>query len=310
MFNPFIHITIGRYIFTLVHKVSVESSWQNLTDTATILLPKNIKINYNQLRNEIKVGDRVEISAGYDFPANVVFKGYVIGILPKVPIEIKCEDESWKLKQNTITDTIRNATVQNVLNKYFKDYKTKCLNTKLGTYQINKASKAQILKSLSDQYGLKSFFRNDVLVVGLPYDKETAQKHKFAFQRNIKSHNLEYKRKEDIRIKVTAISNIPNGSKLEYECGDVDGEQRTLNYYNLSMNELKEIAHREMDKLKYDGYHGNFTAFFEPFVHHGDIVELIDYDETDKAGKYWVDAVSYEMGINGMSQTIKLGPKA
>lgn len=310
MFNPFIYITIGKYIFTWVHKTTVESSWQNLTDTATILLPKNIKINYNQLRNEINIGDKVEIKAGYDSPSNVVFKGYVSALLPKVPIEIKCEDESWKLKQNSIIDTIRNATVQDILNKYFKTYTTKCLNTQLGTFQINKASNAQILKSLSEQFGLKSFFRNDILIVGLPYDKETALTHKFSFQRNIKSHSLEYKRKEDIRIKLKAISNMPNGSKLEYECGDADGEQRTLNYYNLSINELKEITHREIDKFKYDGYRGNVTTFFEPYVQHGDIVELIDYDETDKAGKYWVDAVNYEMGVNGFSQIIKLGPKA
>lgn len=310
MFNPHIYISIGKYVITWVHKAIIESSWQNLTDNATIVLPKNIKINYNQLRNEIKIGDKVEITAGYDYSSNVVFKGYVTSILPKVPIEIKCEDESWKLKQNSIIDTIQNATVQIVLDKHFKGYKTKCLNSKLGTFRINKASQAQILKSISEQYGLKSFFRNDILVVGLPYDKETALTHKFAFQRNIKSYDLEYKRKEDVRIKVTAISNMPNGNKLEYKCGDVDGEQRSLNFYGLLMPELKEIAHREMDKLKYDGYRGNFTAFFDPFVKHGDIVELIDYDETDKAGKFLVDAVTYEMGINGMNQKIKLGPKA
>lgn len=309
MFNPVCHITIGSFVFDFVHQLEVESSWELLTDTGKILLPANLKLDKNKLRELIAPGDAVTIDCGYLGDVNRVFSGYVSGIAPKVPIEILLEDEAWKLKQSTITDSLQNASLSDLMAKHFQGYQTRILDTEIGNYQIDNASRAKILQSLREQFGLYGFFRQGVLVVGRVYDTQTATTHAIPFQRIIE-HDLQYKRKEDIRLQVTAISNNPDGSKTEVRLGDADGEQRSLNFYNLPMAALKDAATREMDRLKYDGYRGTMTCFGQPFIKHGDIIELINNEKADTTGRYWVDAVNYTFGVGGYRQKIKLGPRA
>lgn len=310
MFKLTCDIAIGKLRFDYVHQLTVQTGWEKQTSTATIQLPAALKVNRNKLRSLLAPGDPVHIQTGYDGRLNNIFNGYITGLSPRTPLEITCEDEMWKLKQSTITDSLKNAHLQDLLNKHFKGYSTNVLNTQLGNYHIDKCSRAKVLEKIKEQFGLYGFFRKGVLVIGKPYDPQTAQRVKFRFQYNIISDELEYKRKEDVRLQVTAISNQPNGHRIEVKLGDTDGEQRTLNYYNLPKAELQKAAEREIDRLRYDGYRGSFTAFGEPFVMQGDIVELMHPEESDKAGAYWVDAVDYAFGVSGYRQTIKLGPKA
>jgi len=309
MYNLVCHITIGSFVFDYVHQIEVESSWERLTDTGKILLPANLKIDKNKLRDLMAPGDPVSIECGYQGDANRVFGGYVSGIAPKVPIEILLEDEAWMLKQSTITDSLRNARLSDLMAKHFQGYQTRILDTDIGNYQIDNASRAKILQSLREQFGLYGFFRQGVLVVGMVYDTQTAATHVMSFERIIE-HDLQYKRMEDIRLQVTAISNNPDGSKTEVRLGDADGEQRSLNFFNLPMAALRDAATREMDRLKYDGYRGSMTCFGQPFVKHGDIIELINNEKADTTGRYWVDAVNYSFGVGGYRQKIKLGPRA
>jgi hypothetical protein len=300
-------IKIGSFSFSYVHGVTIESSWENLTDTAKITLPQNLRFNQNKIRDLIKSGMPVSIALGYDGENTTLFTGFVTGISPKAPLEITCEDYAWQLKQNVITDTIANCTIERLLQKHFNGIASKFLNANLGTFTINKASQAKVLDDIKRQFGLRSFFRGSTLVVGLIYDPEKAKEQVFNFQRNIVSNNLTFKSKDDVRLRVTAISNQSNGQKLEIIVGDADGEQRTLNFYNLTAADLKENANRELERLKYDGYRGTFTAFGEPIVRHGDIVRLTNPEESDRTGRFWVDAVTYEFNQSGFRQTIKLG---
>ncbi|HSW64984.1 MAG TPA: hypothetical protein VLH56_16980 [Dissulfurispiraceae bacterium] len=272
-------------------------------------LPANLKVDKTRLRELIAPGDPVAVNCGYDNDMHRVFTGYVAGVAPKVPIEILCEDEAWKLKQSNITDSLRDAKLQDLVNKHFKGYETRILDTAIGNYQIDNASQAKILQSLREQFGLYGFFRQGVLVIGRVYDTQTASRHTINFNRIIE-HDLQYRRKEDIRLQVIATSNNPDGSKTEVRLGDADGEQRSLNFYNLPMAALRQAAEREMERLKHDGYRGSMTCFGAPFVQHGDIIELINNEKSDTSGRYWVDAVSYSFGVGGYRQKIKLGPKA
>lgn len=310
MLKLFCDITIKNLHFDYVHRVEVQSGWEKQTDTATLILPSNLKTPRNRFRELLSPGDAVSIRAGYNGRLHPLFTGYVTGLSPRTPLEIYCEDEMWKLKQSTITDSLQNASLQTLLDKHFASYRTNILNTQIGNYQIDKLSRAKVLERIKEQFGLYGFFRRGVLVVGKPYDPETTRRATFRFHYNIIDDELEYKRKEDIRLLVTAISHQPGGHRLEVRLGDPEGEQRSLNFYNLSKDELEKAAQRERDRLLYDGYRGTFTAFGEPFVRHGDIVRLEHPEESDRAGSYWVDAVDYEFGINGYRQIIKLGPRA
>lgn len=314
------HITIGDLTFNWVNTVEVESSWELLTDTAKIVLPANVKVetapgqteslNFHKLKDHLKNGDKVEIKVGYDDDLNTIFKGYVSYIKPRVPIEVYCEDEMMMLKKDPINDSLKNTSISKLADKHFAKYETDVINIELGNYYIPNLTGAKLLEQFKSDFGLQSFFRGDTLVIGKRYNRETANVVSFKLDYNIISDELEFKTKDQVKLKVKAISNNEDGTKTEIELGDADGEIRTLNFYNVAKSELKKVAEAEMERLVYDGWRGSFTAFGEPLVFHGDIVELVCDAESDKTGRYWVDAVSYEFGVNGFRQNIKLGAKA
>ena len=302
-------IQIGKLSFQWVNSIEVESSWQMLTDNATIVLPANIKVDKNKLSEQIKTGDKVTIKTGYKERLNTVFIGYVTYVKPSVPIEITCEDEMWKLKQVSINVSGRAKDLDEFMHQYYSDYEVDALNIAIGKYYYANKSKAKVLEELKSDFGLYAFFRNEKLVVGKQYSGSGSAKIKFKLDYNIITDELEYKRKDQIKLKVKAISNNADGTKLEIELGDADGESRTLNFYDLTKSELKEFAQREIERLKYDGWRGSFTAFGEPFVRHGDVVELEHAEDSDKKGSYYVDKVVYTFGIDGYRQEITLGAK-
>ncbi len=302
-------IQIGGLSFQWVNSIEIESSWQMLTDNATIVLPANIKVDKNKLSKQIKSGDKVTIKTGYKERLNTVFVGYVTYVKPSVPIEITCEDEMWKLKQVSINASGRAKDLDEFMRKYYPEYDVDALNISIGKYYYANKSKAKVLEELKSDFGLYAFFRDKKLVVGKQYSGSGSAKVKFKLDYNIITDDLEYKRKDQVKLKVKAISNNADGTKLEIELGAADGESRTLNFYDLTKSELKEFAQREMERLKYDGWRGSFTAFGEPFVKHGDVVELEHAEDSDKKGAYYVDKVVYTFGVDGYRQEITLGAK-
>ncbi len=307
------NIKIGTLTFDFVNSVTVESTWQELTQKATILLPAALKVDKNNLKDTIPKGSEVSIQIGYKSSGlTEIFKGYVVRVKPTIPIEIECEDLMWKLKQIQITENAKNETFQSYLSKVLP-YPVDCFDMNLPKFVVNKLTGAQLLDQLKSDYGFPIFVRNDKITVGKQYDPEQNKKHKFiidaAVNTNVKSQELEYTSKDDVNMKVTAISNLSNGEKIEVTIGDADGEERTLNFFDLKKDDLTTIATKEMERLRYDGFRGEFTAFGMPLVFHGDIVELISAKESDKNGSYFVDAVTYAFG-QGVEQVIKLGSVA
>ena len=61
-----------------------------------------------------------------------------------------------------------------------------------------------------------------------------------------------------------------------------------------------------MPRLKYEGFRGSFTTFGLPKVKHGDIVELIDKNLTERTGSYLVKEVKESNTNSGQRQTITL----
>ena len=309
------HITIGDFSFDWLNNLEIESGWEHSTDKGKIVLPKKVQIKnasgdvVAELSDYIKVGQKVLVRIGYDGVLNTVFSGYVSEFIPKTPLEILIEDEMWNLNQTTTTGSAKNETVEGLMSKHFRAYISDVVNVSLGNYYIQGLSQAKILEQLKSDFGLYSFFRGDTLVVGKRYNSVTAATHIFQLGANVVSDDLVFKEKDQIKLKIKAISNNPDGTKTEIEIGDIDGEERTLNFYNLSDVELRLAADREKERLLYDGYRGSFTAFGEPFVKHGDIVVVNDYQEDASDSSYWVDEVVYSFGINGYRQKITLGPR-
>jgi hypothetical protein len=306
------NIIIGKYTFDFVHGIEVTSGWQEQTSKAVIKLPAKLTVNKNELKNVFKKGDSVTIQIGYDGRLNTIFEGFVARVRPKVPLELECEDLMWKLKQIQVNDNAKNETMQSFLERNIP-YPIDCFDIELPRYIASKVSAAQLLDKISQDFGLSAFVRAGKIVIGKQYDPSNTTRHIIVLDNNAKSNvvsdNLEYTSKDDVKIKVTAISNLSSGKKIEIELGDPDGESRTLNFFNIQEKDLKAIAEKEMERLQYDGYRGDFVVFGEPFIREGDIVEIRNDQESDKTGTYWTDGVNYKFDMGGIRQEIKPGSR-
>ena len=311
--NP--QIKLGDKVFSFVTDVTIESSWELFTDTAVILLPNKFEQDGETItagvNNLFKRGDIVEISLGYLPNLDVRFTGFISKILPDSPLRIECEDAMWLLKQKTVTKSFKSVSLDDLLKAVVPSTVTVQTNvtaSQLGQFRITRASVAQVLEELKKTYGLVSFMRDGTLQVGLAYPFIPATVHEITFQEDIISSDLEFRREEDVKIKVKGISILPNNTKIEVEEGDPDGEQRTLTYFNLTQTELIKIVKRELPKLKYTGYEGSFQTFGEPHIQHGDNIKLIDKKFPERDGTYIVDSVNTTLSVNGgLRQTVGLG---
>lgn len=317
------HITIGPLELDFVREIRIESTWQKLTDTCVLELPRRaLVLGGRDLPDAVKVGDRVVVRYGYDGTLRTEFTGYVVGIKTGPPAEIQCEDDMYLLKRKPLTHSFRSVSLQGLLeyvrNQNGLTFPIQALGTaSLGKFTINQATGAQVLDALRKDYGIRCFFRGGTLVAGDPYKAiDTAPRHRAIFRQNIVRHDLQYVRAQDVRIKVRAISHVESKRKgsrkrISKEFGDlVDGELRTLNFVGVSEADLETRARAELARLRFDGYRGGLTTFGVPFVEHGDIVEVLDPDYPERDGAFSVDKVEKIFGLGGSRRVVKLGPKA
>ena len=327
MKRPAAEITIGENSFGFCTALDFSTSWKTLTDAGSLILPnKFIKENkpvFVGENNIFKKGDPITISAGYLPNMEQIFEGYITKVKPSIPVEISFEDPAFLLKQNNLTLSYENITLSELLfncieeakksaDGYIleglKKIKIEAIEANLGGFRLTNVNITQVLQELKKTYALRSFFRGFTLYVGLAY-YGGGREEVFEFQRNIIEHDLEYLKEDETAIKVKAISIQADNTKIETEIGDPQGEQRTITKYNLTLEELKKAAEREIELLRYEGYRGKFSTFFEPFVTHGDIINIIDKKKPEKDGFYRVESVDYTLGVDGYFQDITLGIK-
>lgn len=320
MLKTNVKITIGSLEIPFAVEGSITSSWKELTDTAQLTIPRNIVVLHEfkkkPLSDVVKVGNEIKIEFGYDGDGDLQteFEGFVSNVTTGVPIKIECEDKMWLLKQSSnIEKSWRKATLKDVIAEVAEGFETEVADIALGAFRISGVNAAQVLARLKKNYGIKSYFRNGVLHVGFAYPLNKYKKVKYHFQKNIvdRQTTLQYRTKEEIKIQLKAISILPDNTKVEVKLGDSDGAIRTLHYFDLNQQELEEIANREIEELKFDGYRGKFTGFGIPRTEHGDIVELEDGIIVDQNGSYFVDKVVKRFGFNvGLKRDVTLGKKA
>ena len=173
--------TFAPQVFTFSTEVVIESSYDNLTDTAKVIIPKKIKYQKEDgtpvdsiTRGEdplFKIGNEALIEVGYNAQLNEVFRGYVSGVRQKFPLELMLEDEVYQLKKTTVTVSLNNPSLEELLGVIFEQvpgvtYQITA-NQNLGKFRITSATPAQVLDELRKKHGIYSFFREGVLYVGL-----------------------------------------------------------------------------------------------------------------------------------------------
>lgn len=276
--------------------VQIESGWELMTSHATILLARNVSFfDKNKVKEVFKPGDKVVIYLGYDFTYIKEFEGYITEVSAEIPIKIKCEDAMYLLKRHAANVSIKEATIQGLLEKIMPaGFKFDAIEAEIGTVRYADTTVSQILEKVKSDFGFYSYIKNfDTLVVGKIYqDDEGEADVRFNFAKNVVNNNLIYKTKEEVLIKVIAVSTLRKGDKLEAQYGDDGGVMKRLSHYNITVKaELEKLAKIDYDKFKVDGFNGDFEAFGIPSVTHGKTVDLVDPQYPDKNGRYWVKKV-------------------
>jgi hypothetical protein len=308
-------IQIGRFGLKYVDELEIESSWKKKTDVCTLKLPRKLHFKRESIKDLLKRGDVVKIELGYNDQFVTEFQGYLCEIGCDDPMTLRCEDEMFKFKTGEYTKAGA-MTLESVISLFYKG-KTRMGKSNLGQMRFVKQTPAKILEMLRENYGLYSFFRKQVLTIGLQYDKEKSKTHVFDFNKNIISNDLEFRHKDDVKVKIKAVNIELDNSRIECTVGDKDGEEHSLHYFGLkaqcgnnatkAKEEMKKRAEADLKRMKFTGYHGKFTTFGKPSVQHGDIVVLRDRNFKEREGKYFVDEVHKTFGKGGFRQHVTLG---
>lgn len=325
MLNLVNTIAIGGQTFDYLTEIEINSSWEDFTDTATLTLPRKLRFvkNGEVIENVIsgdnplfKRGDAVSFVAGYSDETAVRFEGYLSKIIPNNPLTFEFQDAMYLLKQKTISKySKKGLTLTQLLTDIVGDTMSIKVNQEftIGKYAIKSATVSQVLEHLKKNYGVTSYIRNGILNAGLAYELKTIDSVKIINidmeKVVIDDGNLAYQRADDQKIKVKAISILPDNTRLEATAGDEDGGERTQYFYDVSQNDLQKYANERVEKLKFTGFTGSFTTFINPIVKHGDAVKLTSVKRPDATGVYLVKKVVTTSGVGGGRQIIELDIK-
>lgn len=319
-------ITISNQTFSYITDLEIESSWEMLTDTARITVPKKLRFVKNgEVVTDIisgdnplfKRGDAVLITSGYVGQTARRFDGFITNISPQNPLIFDFEDAMWQLKQKTIKSySKKNLTLSQLLSEIVEEVVPIDVTQEfeIGKYVIKSATVSAVLEHLKKNYGVTSYIRNGRLKSGLAYELKDVNQIKIVDidmeQFVIDDSDLTYNRIDDQKIKIQAISIQPDNTRLEVEVGDVDGGVRTQYFYDISEAELTKYAEERLEKFKYTGYSGSFETFINPIIRHGDAVRLTSAKRPDANGIYLVKRVVTRAGANiGGRQVVELDIK-
>ena len=142
-------------VFDFVNEVEIETSYENLTDTAKITIPRKLNFDGKPIAVGVdsifKRGDSVKIELGYFPDLRTVFEGYISKVNPKTPIVLECEDKMFILKTTIISKYSKTSvTLKNLLTDIIGDvveFRT-LLDVELGSFKVSNASVAKVLDTL------------------------------------------------------------------------------------------------------------------------------------------------------------------
>jgi hypothetical protein len=280
-------------------------------------------------------GDRITIESVYwyydetgtetrpDFTQ--LFSGFITKVSPSIPVEIECEDNMYKLKQVLAPNKAFTGTVEDMVTELIKPagftlvQHPQGITTNVGVFRTQNETVAQVLDRLRRDYRMESWFRGDKLhcsaVVYFPNEiaNPPAVFEFNSTKANIISDSLEYTRKDDVilgalcySVEKHEIGSNKDGSKrskrqrLSITVGKSGGEMKTLYFWNVkSVKELKKLGEDRLSKCYFEGYHGSFTTFGEPYVKHGDQIILRDPKLPEREGTYFVKSVRRSFSVSG-----------
>lgn len=314
-----VRIRIGGYKFEHCHSVKIKNTWRETTSVCTIEMPDLKRlIKYDILEGDIvKVELSMTPSPGNRDNFNAEFTGFVSEIKKSIPFTIVCEDYSFVWKRSQAKNySYRNKTLKDIFKDIFKD--SVIIDQSLPDLTIKqvlfrKMTPFQVLQKIKQTYFITAYFLGNKLMVGRAYLMETnLPTVGFDLQRNVVrgGDDLVFLSKESRKIRVRAVSILPDGSKLEVEIGDNGGNLRTFHYSDItSEKKLQELAEIDLEKNKIEGVEGSIKVFGLPFCRHSYLAKIRSEEYPEKNGVYMIEEVGTTFDSKGFKRKIKLGKK-
>jgi len=334
-------ITIGVYEFTYVTELTISESSDMFSRTAHIVLPQRFYNNsINNIFEIFKIGDPVEIQIGYYPNIQTRFKGYVSKRVPNSPVEIHCEDESFKYKQEilkpiTQTDTTLGKFISAIYTGKTDIYEP---TRKIGTWRIgNYTTFLKVLDNLRQTFGLSAFWDyNGTLYIDEQLKTFSAVKGLFYYDTaqanmiDISSLNFQEAAEFKQVVKGTSqqeavdaqgkpidpieiISFYNTLGKIQTVDADLFNGYGNVNNFKipyLTKAALTTLCETKLKTINFTGYRGDFKTFGEPVIRVNDDLEIHNDKQKEMQGRYRVKSVNTSFGINeGYRQTIQVAQK-
>lgn len=319
MFVLCCEIKIGSVSFKSVHNVTIKRSLYDLAATAVIQVPVTAVLKhagepptYIETAQAINVGDSVVIKLGYNNRLETEFVGYVKRLNYKVPLEIECEDEYYRLRFMNCVFSKKETTLKDCLNAILTDVQMgEIVDLTLKNFVVNNKPGSWVLGYLKKEYGLVAWF--DIagkLNVGRANSIQ-GETVKYILRENVISDDdLKYQLAEDVVLKVKAVCYDKDGTKIEGELGEDGGEVRTFYYYDVKdVEELKILANEELKRYSFDGYRGKLKTFLQPYAIPGMVAGIEDKVYNERSGDYFIESVETSFGMGGGRRIVEIGIK-
>lgn len=306
--------TGGKVVIDRISAAEISKTVEVLGDMATVTIAKRYGNSSGGLTEYIAVGDRARLELGYNGEYAVEFEGYIREIESGFPMKLHLDDETFFLRQNSFVKSWKEVTLRQVLEYIAPGYEIDCHEASLGKFQIDNKSTLSVIRMIKEHYGFYTAIRGNKIVCKFRYEiADAKQMHVYDFAKNVKRNTLKYKRKEDKKVRIKAISYNRDGKRVTQTVGSEDRYAgiRTLSYTNKTEKELRELALAEYKRLRFDGFEGSVTGFGVPRIHAGDTVKLISDREPERNGVYMVESVTVRYGnayyerINKLSYKIE-----
>lgn len=327
MFELVHKIRIGNKAFNGIHSIEIKKSITQLTAMATIKVPATAVLRKTDgikttvmISQQIKRGDKVEIALGYNGRLRREFTGYVSRINYTQPLEIECQDASFRLRETRIQKRYSASSIQTLLDDILEgtgiSYTTE--GAQINTEKINLTTDAgesitrlEALRFLIDRYHLTGYFDNDErLFIGLRQGNKTGDVTLRLGWNTIKDDDLKYHNSDEQQIQITAVYISPTGVRTEVKVGDLEGANRTVFLTDVKdPKQLKVLAANELEKFKFDGFAGSISAFLEPYAEPGFVVHLKDEQFEERSGSYYCEETQVEFGQGGARRKITIGAR-
>lgn len=309
-------ITIGGKSFSGVNEVQIKRSIHELAATATVKVPVTAVLMrqgeapaYIEMAQAIKIGDPVEIHLGYNGSYNLEFRGYVKNLNLRTPLEIVCEDAFYTTRHQNVTFQGK-TTLEKILKACGLQVGYAATLT-LEAFQVDNKSVAWVLAKLQTDYGLAICFDLEGRVYASEPYKIVGEAVKYRMRENVISDDdLQYQRAEDVKLKIKAVCIYKDGKKVEAEIGAKDGTEKKLYFYDVKdQTELAALAAAELKRYSYDGYAGKITTFLQPYASPMMVAQIEDQAYNARNGRYYIESVTTNYGMNGARRAVEIGLK-